>query len=445
MPTHALPTLPSLQARRRSLLWRIHFWAALIASPFAMLAALTGLLYVFTPQIESQLYSPLREVQASGNRQSLDSLIDRATRHAPSGMVLHSVRPPFSPTDSVQLVFSADPNTAGEHARHGHVPAAAVDRGRLIMFVDPYTAQILGNLWENEQFSAWAQSLHASLLQGEGWRWLIELAASCLMIMLLTGIYLAWPASMSALLPRKGLQGRRWWRQWHALLGLALSLISLVILTTGLTWSKYAGEQIRSLRDMTGQAPPRAPKQLQSQAPDGATPLGWQAIWEHSRQQAPQTAMQLTPPKQPLGVWRAHSVNTAEPLKRFELLLDRYSGQGLYYAGWEQQTAFSKATAIGIPFHRGDFGWWNQGLLLLFGLGVVFSLVSGWVMYFQRRRHGASILPRLLPGSWRALPITAWPLLPILLLGMPVLAASSCVIALLEGWLHYRERAAIRQ
>ena len=28
-----------LRAQRRSLMWRIHFWAALIASPFAVVAA----------------------------------------------------------------------------------------------------------------------------------------------------------------------------------------------------------------------------------------------------------------------------------------------------------------------------------------------------------------------------------------------------------------------
>ena len=65
------PTL----APRISLFWRIHFWAALIASPFTVVAALTGLLYVFTPQIEGILHRDLDTVQVQGPRLSLDAAV----------------------------------------------------------------------------------------------------------------------------------------------------------------------------------------------------------------------------------------------------------------------------------------------------------------------------------------------------------------------------------
>ena len=53
-------------ARRRSLLWRIHAWAALIASPFALVAALSGMLYAFTPQLEAMLHGHLDKVVPMG-------------------------------------------------------------------------------------------------------------------------------------------------------------------------------------------------------------------------------------------------------------------------------------------------------------------------------------------------------------------------------------------
>jgi uncharacterized iron-regulated membrane protein len=38
---------------------------------------------------------------------------------------------------------------------------------------------------------------------------------------------------------------------------------------------------------------------------------------------------------------------------------------------------------------------------LVFGVGVVFSIVTGWVMYFKRRVHGYTGLPVLaLEGFW---------------------------------------------
>jgi hypothetical protein len=78
----ALDTSPSLSARRRSLFWRIHFWAALIASPFVLVATLTGLLYVFTPQIEARLYGHLEHVTPAGSMLPLDAAVITWSRYA---------------------------------------------------------------------------------------------------------------------------------------------------------------------------------------------------------------------------------------------------------------------------------------------------------------------------------------------------------------------------
>jgi uncharacterized iron-regulated membrane protein len=53
------------------------------------------------------------------------------------------------------------------------------------------------------------------------------------------------------------------------------------------------------------------------------------------------------------------------------LVLNAYDGSVLYRVGWERQTAFGKATAVGIPFHRGELGIWNQVLLFVFAAGVL--------------------------------------------------------------------------
>nr|WP_229508075.1 PepSY domain-containing protein [Massilia sp. Dwa41.01b] len=143
-------------------------------------------------------------------------------------------------------------------------------------------------------------------------------------------------------------------------------------------------------------------------------------------------ALKLSPPEGAHGVWHATSSDTARPLARFDLLFDAYSGTLLYRSGWSEATAFGQATALGIPFHRGEFGLWNQLLLLLFGLGVLFSLVSGWVMYFKRMRPAGLGLPALLPGAWRA----ASPLALLTAAGlcalMPLLALSGAILLVLE-------------
>lgn len=427
-----------LIARRKSLYWRIHFWAALIASPFALVATLTGILYVFTPQIEARLYQHLDHVAPQASMLPLDAAVAAAERAAPRGWAVQHVVPPFQANDAVQVAFAPPGGAQDEHAGHGgHAAPATPPRPKfglpaqaIIVYVNPYDARTLGTLASGERFGNWAKKLHSRLLQNDGWRWMIELAASWLMVMLVTGVVLWWPRGAQSGVPKRGARGRNGWRQWHAFLGVALGVVSVVILTTGLTWSQQAGGRIRALRDASGQAPPPVPRGLHSRE-EGA-PLDWQGAWQVARSHAPAIAVQLTAPGSQDDVWRATMADRSQPTLRFDLQFDAYSGKPLYYAGWQAQTAFGKATAIGIPFHRGEFGWWNQALLLLFGASVLFSLVSGWVMFFKRRLPGSLGLPRLLPGAWTSPSALAWLMAALMCALMPLLLISGCLLMLLE-------------
>jgi uncharacterized iron-regulated membrane protein len=439
----------SNMAARRGLLWRIHFWAALIASPFTLVAALTGILYLFTPQIEAVRHGWLDRVEPAMAMRPLDESVAAASAAAPSGWRLQSVLPAYVAGDAIKALFEAQGAQSAGHEGHRPAqakPAAAPRQGSrpsaqaITVYVNPYTARVIGTLANQDRFGNWSQRLHSQLLQGDGWRWMIELAASAMVLMLLTGIALWWPASRDNALPQNDARGRIAWKQWHAFLGVALSIVTVTILATGLTWSKYAGEQIRTARNALGQAPPRVPGNLESAIAHEQALLTWQAAWELTRRLAPDVAVQLTPPRGTSGVWRISAADPSRPTRRFDLVLDAFNGKQLYFAGWAQQTAFGKATAIGIPFHRGQFGWWNQGLLLLFGAGVLFSLLSGWVMYFKRRQRGAYSLPRVPPGAWKS---AAVPLgLTTLILGvlMPVLSVAACAVLLLELLMHRQRR-----
>ena len=347
-------------ARRRSLLWRIHFWAALLASPFTLVAALTGLLYVFTPQIEAVRHGWLDHVAPAGAMRPLDEAVMAASAAAPAGWRLQSVLPAYAANDTVKAVFEQQRAASDGHEGHQHGPAKPMAAARsgirsssqgLTVYVNPYTARVIGALANQDRFGNWARKLHSRLLQGDGWRWMIELAASAMMLMLLTGVALWWPASARQGLPQAGARGRIGWKQWHAFLGVALSVLTVAILATGLTWSKYAGKQIRTARNALGQAPPSVPRDMASAAPAGRAPLTWQAAWTLTRQLAPDVAVQLTAPPGSQGVWRITAADPGQPRQHFDMLLDAYDGKRLYFSAWDQQSAFGKATAIGIPFH----------------------------------------------------------------------------------------------
>lgn len=488
-----------------SVLRRVHVWAALIASPFAVVAALTGLLYVLTPQIEGVVHGHLDRAPERSQRASLDVIVHAAVQAAPTGWRLHSVVLADEPARSVQVAFmppmavgqggghgghgghggghalsgAGAQGSAGAQPTAGAQPAAPMEPSKtspakflrnnfgipskaLVVYVDPGSGLVLGRLPQSERFSNWAKHLHSQLLIGDGARWAIELAASWMMVLLLTGLIIWWPQPGQPVIPPAGQTGRRWWRSWHAVIGAAAALISVIILSTGLTWSQYAGGQIRWARDATGQTPPRIPASISSESPPpspslGSThvhepglaqgpapnaspvvPLTWDAALHRVRDLAPGVAIQLMPPdpqRGELGVWRANHLDGSNPFKRFDLLLDRVTGKVLYDSRWQDQTAFGKATAVGIPFHRGELGVWNQLLLAAFGISVLWSMLSGWASALQR---GKPLLPKVLPGAWRHLPIWVWPVAALMLVAMPVLAASAVVVVLIELALRLR-------
>ncbi|MDE2428837.1 MAG: PepSY domain-containing protein [Burkholderiales bacterium] len=295
-----------------------------------------------------------------------------------------------------------------------------------------------GSLLEQDRFRNWARRLHSRMLQNDAWRWLIELAASWMLIMMMTGIYLWWPRGKATwrdiLQWKSGTGGRAAWRYLHSMTSVIMALMTTTILMTGLTWSKYAGSNFRALQQATAQNTPAAPRDLHSDINGMATgSLSWQAIYDKARQVAPDIEMQLTPPKSANGVWRIENSDRSQPEKRFQLALDAYSGQVLYRSAWTDMPALSRATAIGIPFHRGEFGWWNQALLFLVGLSVIFSVISGYVMWLQRRKAATLSAPKITRAHATVIPWWIWACMVTLGVALPVLGVSMCIVLLLES------------
>ncbi|MFG6417079.1 PepSY-associated TM helix domain-containing protein [Roseateles sp. DC23W] len=414
------------------LFWRLHFWAGLISSPIILFAALTGLLYVFTPQIEAWRHADVDRVTVSSQRLPLDAQVQAALAAAPDA-ALRYVVPAHAADDSTQVWLRAPHAHHGAGGEHDHgLPTGS------IVYVNPYTGQVLGQLQEMERFKTWAKKLHSTALQGDGWRWLIELGASWMLVLFATGLVMWWPRSQArggdgwrALVPRWG-RGRATWRDLHAVVAIALGLVLAVVLVTGLTWAEHSGKRFRDMQRALAQDAPRAPKGLQSTATE-APPLSWEAAYEKARSRAPDIAMQLTPPAGERGVWRIENFDRSQPTGRFSLVLDARSGATLFAGGWERLPALAQATAVGIPFHRGEFGVWNQVLLALAALAAVFSVVSGFVMWWQRRPRGKVAAPTLPARTLKAVPLWLWPLMAALGWAMPVFGWSLVAFIALEG------------
>lgn len=405
--------------------WRLHFWGGLLTAPLVLFAAFTGLLYVFTPQIEARLHADVDRVPAASSSAPLDAQVAAARAGLPGWTLRHVVVAP-APGFSTQVLL-APPADAGAHAGHGGGHDPGLPRGRVV-YVDPSTARVVGELGEMERFGTWAKKLHSSALQGQAWRWPIELAASWMLLMLATGVAMWW-----ARRPLVGDGGRARWRRWHAQVGVVAGGLVAVVLVTGLTWSGQAGDRFRAAQRALDQSAPQPPRELRSAPRGDSSPLAIQVVLERARAVlASDRPLQLTPPRTPDGTWRIDVQAGGRPGSRATLVLDAGDGRVLYRSGWDDLPLLARATAIGIPFHRGEFGWWNQALLVVVALAAIFAVASGVAMWWLRRpvrRWGA---PPVGAAQWRAVPTWLWVLAALLAWALPVFGLSALVFLAFE-------------
>lgn len=182
-------------------IWRWHFYASLLVVPAVVVLALTGAVYLFKPQIdrwEERQWRGLPAAEVDPGAQ-----VDAALAAFP-GSRLHSYRLPEAPGDAA-LVHIGLPD----------------DQSMRDVFVSP-TGQVVGSLNPDNRVAMIVHDVHGTLLIGRAGSWIVELAASWAIVMILTGLYLWWPRGRGlagVIWPRLGKGSRTALRDLHAVTG----------------------------------------------------------------------------------------------------------------------------------------------------------------------------------------------------------------------------------
>ena len=153
-----------------NLAWRWHFYAGLFVIPFLLMLSLTGIVYLFKPQLDELLYADLLQVPVGEQLLSADrqlALVKQAHPRAEVGKYL----PPRAAGRSAEFVI-------GEEGR------------KRSLFIDPYRGTLLGSLDADNNLQAIARGLHGELLLGTLGDRLIELAAGWGIVLVISGLYL---------------------------------------------------------------------------------------------------------------------------------------------------------------------------------------------------------------------------------------------------------------
>ncbi|RXJ71046.1 hypothetical protein CS022_21830 [Veronia nyctiphanis] len=226
-------------------IWKWHILAGLFSLPFIFLLAVTGAIYLFKGDYEQQAYKEVQQVSVSGPRLSYEQLFDSATEAAllngqplPSKMIL-----PNGLEQAVEF-------QSGRHS------------SKRSTYVDPYSGEVTGSWAVSDTLMQKVRKLHGELLLGKQGTLVIELVASWMVVLIITGIYVWWPKGKSGV---KGLftvrfnAGKRTlYRDLHAVTGFWLSAFLLVILAGGMPWTEYFGSNYKWVRDNTGSGYPSA-------------------------------------------------------------------------------------------------------------------------------------------------------------------------------------------
>ncbi|GAB3213385.1 PepSY-associated TM helix domain-containing protein [Marinactinospora endophytica] len=372
----------------RRLLLRLHFYAGVLVAPFIFVAAISGLLYVWTPQLEQVVYDRELHVPVGAEQVSLREQVAAAQDTLP-GAELKAVRPAAEPGDTTRVMFHLDDM--------GPSYSQAV-------FVDPHTAEVRGTLVSYGGSGAlpvrtWIDLLHRNLHLGEPGRVYSELAASWLAPVALGGAVL-WIARRrrrgerlrGVLLPRPGAPGRSRLMAVHGAIGV-WALVGLLFLSaTGLTWSRFAGENVADIRAaLSWQTPVVATEVPAASAGPVGVDVGIDHVVQSAREAGLTAAVEVVPPVSEGSAYTVTELDKQWPTNLDSVAVAPATGEVVDELRFADYPLMAKLSRWGIDAHMGLlFGVANQLLLTALVLGLLTMMTLGYRMWWRRRPTGAT-------------------------------------------------------
>ncbi|MEU5978804.1 PepSY domain-containing protein [Streptomyces sp. NPDC047315] len=418
----------------RPLVLRLHFYAGLLIAPLLLVAAVSGLLYALSFQAEKIVYRQELTVPDGDRSRALLPLSDQvaAAREARPDATVTAVWPSSERGATTRVLMDAPDVEEGKS---------------LAVFVNPHTGEIRGELPSYGSSGAlplrtWLDELHRDLHLGDAGRHYSELAASWLWVVALGGLAL-WigrrrTARRALFVPDRKAKGRRRTLSLHGTVGLWAAVGLVLLSATGLTWSRYAGENIGAVQDQLGGATPAVSASLDGASGGGGEHAGHGGGTGGAHQgadvgidralAAARTAgidgpLAVTLPTDATG-YVVKETDTTFPVRLDSVAVNPADGRVMDELRFADYPVLAKLTRFGIDAHMGVFlGLANQLALAALALALILVIVWGYRMWWQRRPTrgraltGGRPVPR---GTWRRVP--------------PALLFALAALTVLIGW-----------
>lgn len=421
--------------------WRWHFYAGLLVLPFMITLAVTGALYLFDDQIDRIVHSDIKRVAVQPDRPlGAEQMVAAALT--------------FQLGTAVKFTDPPTPDASAE------VTVVAASGTRMAVNVDPYDGHVLGARPDQSTLMWTVRHLHSLRLFGPVARGIIEIVGGWSILLVGTGIYLWWPRQQGGgVVSVRGTPRRRvFWRDLHAVTGLAVGGFIVFLAITGMPWSNIWGGKVNEWANgsnfgypsgvrvevpMSGQklhdTAPTAWSLEQAQIPESAlstaAPIGLDAAVATFERLGLHPGFAVSLPTSATGVYSG-SVYPDDLRRQRVVHLDQYSGEALVDMSYADYGPAGRWLEFGINTHMGQqFGLANKLLFLAVCAGIVLLAVSAAVMWWKRRPSGAMGVPPM-PAD----PRVFRGLVAILLIGgiLFPLTGLSLIVMLALDWLARR-------
>ncbi|MFN4023747.1 MAG: PepSY-associated TM helix domain-containing protein [Hyphomonas sp.] len=441
----------SLQHR----VWRWHFIAGLMVVPFAIILAVTGAIYLFKPQFDAAVEARINAGAAplAGETLPADVLVSAALEAYPGSALVRLILPSADndPTVEVETRGAGGPRT---------------------LWIDRSTGEILHQTATGSRFMNTVKDIHGTLLAGKRGSLVVEIMASWMIILIVTGLYLWWPRGTvwwRVFLPDFRANGgpRETWRRVHGMTGAWIGGLVLAILLSGLPWTEVWGDGYSRVKRLAGleepgqewfvtlqSSDPHADHSLHAmhhdhsgmlwdqggeEAVTGIVPaddaLALEDILKIARPQQYPPPVWVQPPRGENGVWTIRSMGPSRT-DRVTVHYDRFTGEEILRITFAHHNPVDRFVAQGVAFHEGQLlGPLNQLTGVLAALGVILMSVSGAVMWWRRRPKGRLGLPPM-PADRR---LTAGMVVLVIAFGIFLPMAGITLVAALGGDLLYTQ------
>ena len=389
--------------------WRWHFYASVLVIPILFVLATTGLVYLYRATLDPMVYPGVLRVD------------DRPGQHA---------QPLSAQQAAAEKVFPGKPVTAAAEGSDGRTTKFSVAVGEeetRTVYVDPWTAQVTGDLAPTDLLSDKAIKIHGTLLAGKVGDGVIEVGVCWAIVMALTGYYLYWRgrAARAARIARGAKAAVL--RHRHATFGAIAGVGILFLVVSGLPWTGFWGDKAQNIATGRGTSfwgdDPGAESTLGA-AEKAATGVTAPAPWALGESTVPTSgAASGTPVSVDAAVSAAQDYGLAEPYvvlypdgdtgvysvvsdgwndpgnpafqditRERTVHVDQYTGQVIASYGYQDYSLLAKGVINGIALHEGRrFGTLTQITSTLFCLGVIFLCVSAPIMWRKRRPAGSGL------------------------------------------------------